>query len=154
MTTPDTRAIVSLAATMALTLALGACVSGPSRPVLDGPVTLRGRPLSIQFDNDARQHVHVYLVDGRQRQWLLGRIEPWSRATLSVPRAAVVGSMGFVQLAVLTGERVTLEVARDRRAAFTLAQPASAILSQRWMFTKGELMSLPVRGPRVGVDRE
>jgi hypothetical protein len=150
MTTPDARAIVSLAVTVAVTLALGGCVPGPSHPA-DGPVTLRGSPLTIDFDNDAREHVHVYLVDGRQRQWLLGRIEPWSRATLKVPRAAVVGNTGFVQLAVLTGERPTLQAVRDRRATLTLAQPASAVLSQRWMYAKGELMPMPLRKTRGDV---
>src|SRR5687768_8107496 len=115
MTTPHTRTIVSLAGTMAVTLALGACVPGPSRPPLDGPATLRGGPLTIRFDNDAREYAHVYLVDGRQHQWLLGRVEPWSRATLRIPAAALAGSPGFVRLAVITGERMTVQAARDRR---------------------------------------
>ena len=154
MTTPHTRALVSLAARMAVTLALGACVPGPSRPALDGPASMGGRPLTIRFDNHAHEHVHVYLVDGRQRQWLLGRVEPWARATLRIPAAALAGSPGFMQLAVLTGERLTLQAARDPRARFTAAQPPSAILSQRWMFAQGQLTPLPLRGARVDVGRQ
>jgi hypothetical protein len=153
MTTLRTRAFVSLAATTAVTLALGACAPGPSRPALDGPAPMDGRPIAIRFDNDAREHVHVYLVGG-QRQWLLGRVEPGARATLRIPEAALAGSLGSVQLAVLTGERLTLQAARDPRATFTVAQPASAILSQQWMFAQGQLTSLPLRGARWGVGRQ
>ncbi len=152
MTTPPTRAIVSLAATMAVTLALTACVPGPSRPALEGPASVDAPPLTIRFDNDAREHVHVYLV-GTQRQWLLGRVEPGARATLRIPEAALAGSPGSVQLAVLTGERLTLQAARHPRATFAVAQPASAILSQQWMFAQGQLTSLPLRGARWGVGR-
>jgi hypothetical protein len=153
MTTPRTRAIVSLAAMMAVTLALGACVRGPSRPALDGPASMDGRSLTIRFDNDAREHVHVYLI-GTQRQWLLGRVEAGARATLRLPEAALAGSPGFVQLAVLTGERMTLQAARHARATFTIAQPASAILSQQWMFAQGQLTSLPLGDARAGVGRQ
>jgi hypothetical protein len=112
-----------------------------------------GDPLTIRFDNGAREHVHVYLV-GRHRQWLLGRVEPGARATLRIPKAALAGYLGVVQLAVLTGERLTLQAARHSRATFTVAQPASAILSQRWMFAQGQLTSLPFRGARVGAGRQ
>ena len=47
-----------------------------------------------------------------------------------------------MRLAVLTGDRVTFQAARDPRATLTIAQPASAILSQRWKFSQGELTSL------------
>ena len=150
MTTPRTHPLVSLTATMALALALGACVPGPSVPALDPSATLGGRPLTIRFDNDSRDHVHVYLVDGRDRQWLLGRVEPWSQATLRLPAAALSESTGFVQLAVLTSERMTPQVTRNPRAMLTVAQPASAILSLRWMFAHGQLTPLPLG--RVGVD--
>jgi hypothetical protein len=154
MTTPRTRATVSLAAMLAVTLGAGGCVGGPSVPALDRPAPMDGRPTTIRFDNDAREHVHVYLVlIGRPRQWLLGRVEPGARATLRIPEAALAASTGFVQLAVLTGERMTLDAARNPRAAFTIAQPASAILSQEWMFAQGQLTSLPLRGARVGVGR-
>ena len=52
MTTPRSRALVSLAARMTLvTLALGACA--PSRPVLDGPAPTEGHRPAIGFDNAA-----------------------------------------------------------------------------------------------------
>jgi hypothetical protein len=154
MTTPRTHAIVSLAATMAVTLALGACVPGPSVPALDRSATMRSRPITIRFDNHGREHVHVYLVDGRDRQWLLGRVEPWSEATLRIPAAALAGSTGFVQLAVLTGERMTPQVTRNPSAMLTVAQPASAILSLRWMFAHGQLTPLPLGRARVDVGRQ
>ena len=153
MTTPHTRTIVSLAGTMAVTLALGACAPGSSRPALDRPGTLRGGPLVIRFDNAAREYAHVYLVDGRQHQWLLGHVEPWSRKTLRVPPAALAGS-GFVRLAVITGERMTPQAARDPRATFTAAQPASAILSQQYIFAHGQLTPMPLRRVRVDDDRQ
>jgi hypothetical protein len=109
--------------------------------------------LAIRFDNNAGEHVHVYLI-GEQREWLLGRVEPGARATLQIPEASLAGSPGFVQLAVLTGKRVTLQAARDARATFTVAQPASAILSQRWTFAQGQLTSLWRRGARVDVGRQ
>jgi hypothetical protein len=113
-----------------------------------------GRPLTIRFDNDGREYAHVYLVDGRHRQWLLGRVEPWSQATLRVPAAALAGNPGFVQLAVVTGESMTPQVARNPRATFTVAQPASAILSLQWMFAQGQLTPLPLRRGRVDVGRQ
>jgi hypothetical protein len=138
---------------MALTIAFAACVRGPSRPALDGPVAMDGHPIAIRFDNVAPEHVHVYLI-ATQRQWLLGRVPPGARATLRVPKAALARSEGFVQLAVIRGERITLQAARHPHAMFTIAQPASAILSQRWMFVHGQLTSLPLQGARMRVDRQ
>ena len=92
MTTPRTRALVSLTATIAVTLALAACAPGRSVPAVGRPLAMDGRLLTVAFDNDGREHVHVYLVDGRQGQWLLGRIDPWSQETLRIPAAALVGS--------------------------------------------------------------
>jgi hypothetical protein len=154
MTTPHTRALVSATVALSLTLAFGACVRHQSRPAGDGAATLdrRREPLNIRFDNTAREHVHVYLVTV-ERQWLLGRVEPGARATLEIPEASLRGSAGFARLAVLTGERITPQVARDPRATFTIAQPASAIVSQRWMFSDGQLNSLGVWGSRPPIDR-
>ena len=152
MTTSRTRAIVSLAAGLSLTLALGACVRGPTRPALDGPASMEGRPLTIRFDNDAREHVHVYLI-GEKREWLLGRIEAGARRTLTIPPASRAGSGGFVQLAVIVGERPTLQAARNARSIIAIAQPASEIVSQRWMLTQGQLASLPLRRGQVDVGR-
>lgn len=150
MTTSGTRAIVSLAA-LTMMLAFGACVRQQSRATLDGPATTASDALAIRFDNYAREHVHVYLVS-EQRQWLLGRVEAGARAMLRIPEASLVASQGRVQLAVLTGERITLRVVRDPRATFTVAQPASAILSQRWTFVQGQLTSLGLSGtPDQGI---
>jgi hypothetical protein len=156
MITPRTRAIVSLAATLTAALALGACARSPARP---GPAAradvaaLAGRPATIRFDNGGRERVLVYLV-GEQREWLLGRVEPGARATLRLPRASLAGSPGLVRLAVLAGERLTLQAARDPRATVattTIAQPVSTILSQRWTFAQGQLTSL--WGPRTPAPR-
>ena len=154
MTTPQTRAIVSLTATMAVTLALGACVSGPSSPAMDRPASIGSPLLTVLFDNDGREYVHVYLVDGRQQQWLLGRVDPWSQGTLRIPAAALVGSAEFMRLAVIPGERLTPQAALSPRAAFTTAQPAAAILSQRYLFAQGQLTPLPLRGVRLDVRRQ
>ena len=73
--------------------------------------------------------MHVYLVDER-REWLLGRVEPGSVATLRIPDASLAEGVGSMRLAVTTGERLTLQAALDPRATFTIAQPAAAILSE------------------------
>jgi len=96
---------------------------------------------AIRFDNNGREHVHVYLID-ENRQWLLGRVEPGAIATLRLPEEALADRPMFVRLAVLSGERMTLQVARHPRAALTVAQPALAITTRRWWFAQGELMSL------------
>ena len=152
MTTLRTRAIVSLAAAVTLTLALGGCVRGASAPASYRPASSEASPLAIRFDNDAREHVHVYLV-GERREWLLGRVEPGAHATLRIPEASLTGSPGFMRLAVLTGQRQTLQAARNPRATLTIAQPPSGLLSQRWMLVQGQLTSLPVGTARVDVGR-
>ena len=141
MIRPRIRALVSLAVAMTVTLALGACVRAPSRPAVVGPAPIENATLAIRFENDARERVHVYLI-GERREWLLGRVEPGAVATLRFPEESLAENSGFVQLAVLMGERVTLQAGRDPRATFTVAQPASEILSQRWMFAQGQLKSL------------
>lgn len=152
MTTPRTRAVVSLAVTAtafrmtAITmtaLALGACARTPT-PAVEAPAPVEGAewfPLSIRFDNDAREYVHVYLI-GDGRQWLLGRVEPGAVGTLKIPAEAFGGKLRFVQLAVIQGGRLTPDAAHDRRAELTILQPATSILSQQWRFTQGEIRSL------------
>lgn len=149
MTTPRTCPIVSLAAWLSLTLALGACVRGQAGPALDVPAAVQESPLTVRFDNGAREHVHVYLI-GEKREWLLGRVEAGTRRTLRIPAASLAAGEGFVQLAVIAGERPTLQAARNARAMLALAQPASEIVSQRWMLTQGQLTSLPL--PREQLD--
>ena len=140
MTTPYRRAFVSTAATMIVALALGACVRQlPPRPEVRS--FSDDRALTFRFDNDGREHVHVYLI-GVERQWLLGRVEPGGIATLRIPVDAIDASARFVRLAVLTGERVTLQASRDPRATLTIEQPVSAVLGQRWRFSEGKLTSL------------
>ena len=141
MTTARRRAFVSIAATMTLTLALGACVSAAPRPALDGLMATDTRPLTIRFDNLARENVDVYLI-GAKREWLLGRVAPGAIASLRLPDGAIDEGSMMVRLAVLAGERPTFQAARHPRAMLTMAQPASAILSQQWTFSQGALTSL------------
>ena len=138
MTTPRRRAIVSIAATM-MALALGACVRAPAHPEPGEVRATHTRTLSIRFDNSGRERVHVYLL-GMQRGWLLGRVEPGAVTTLPIPEAALAEGPTNLRLAVLVGERATLEAAR-RAPAQTVSQPASAILAQRWRFSRGEIVS-------------
>ena len=135
------RGFVSIAATLTLTLALGGCASAPSHPVQNRPGPTLSDLLSIRFDNPSRETVDVYLI-GTKREWRLGRVAPGAIATLRLPDEAFAEGSMMVRLAVLAGERVTFEAARDPRAVMTVAQPASTILSQRWTFSQGNLTSL------------
>jgi hypothetical protein len=147
MSTPQARTPFSFAATLLMTLTLGACVAGPSRPASHGPTPVTAAPLAIRFDNGDREHVHVYLV-GQRREWLLGRVEPGATTTLRLPDASLADDPGFVQLAVVPGGRVTQRAARDPRAKLTIAQSASAIMSRQWRFAQGELTSPVPRADR------
>lgn len=138
MTTLCRRAFVSIAATMTITLTLGACVSSPSRSVLRGPISTE---MTIRFDNLARESVDVYLI-GVKREWLLGRVAPGAIASLRLPDEAFAEGAMLVRLAVLAGERMTFAAARNARTVLTVAQPATAILTQRWTFSQGNLTSL------------
>ena len=140
MTTPCRRAFVSIAATMIIALALGACIRAPSRPMPDRQMSTDTRMLTIRFDNFAHESVRVYLI-GEKREWLLGRVEQGAIAILRVPDAVLTEGSTIVRLAVLVGEPATLEAARHARA-LSVAQPASAILSQRWRFLRGDLTSM------------
>jgi len=135
---------------LVLPLTLSACVAGPSRTASHGPAPVEAGPLAIRFDNGAREHVHVYLV-GQRREWLLGRVEPGATTTLRLPEASLADDPGFVQLAVVSGGRVTQRAARDPRAKLTIAQSASAILSRQWRFAQGELTSPLPRAERGGL---
>jgi hypothetical protein len=124
---------------MTATLTLGACFQAAS--ARDGPSPMGDGPLAIRFDNGAPEHVHVYLI-GETRQWLLGRVEPGAIATLRIPEESLARSSTFVRLAVIAGERLTLQAARNTRATLTIAQPLSAIVTQRWSFSQGTLTSV------------
>ena len=139
MPTLRRRALVSLVAAMTAALTLGACFQAASGR--GGPSPMGDGPLAIRFDNGAGEHVHVYLI-GEKRQWLLGRVEPGAIATLRIPEESLAGNAMFVRLAVIAGERLTLQAARNTRATLTLAQPMSAILSQQWSFSQGRLTSV------------
>ncbi len=149
MTTPRTRALVSFAAAMALTLVLGACARTPSRPAVENPAPVELPPLTIRFDNNEREYVRVYLINA-QREWPLGRVEPGATASLRIPEASLAGSFRFFQLAVIVGGPMTLRASRDPRATFTIAQPAPSLLSHRWRFAEGQLT--PLRMPDRGAD--
>jgi hypothetical protein len=104
------------------------------------------------FDNDAREHVHVYLVSD-QRQWYLGRVEAGIRSTLRVPEESLGPDARRLQLAVVAGGPLSPRVTLDHRAEFTIAQPASRLLLQDWRFTQNQLVSVPVGRARVGILR-
>jgi hypothetical protein len=145
------RALVSLAATMTLTVGLSGCATAPSHH-LDNPAPVESHAQTIRFDNGGREYVHVYLI-GHQREWLLGRVEPGAVATLKLPDESMTDASGFVQLAVISGERATLRASRDLRARTTMLQPISSIVQQRYQFAQGELLSLALRGAAVDVSR-
>jgi hypothetical protein len=125
-----------------MTLALGACVSAPSRPVLDRPISRGANLLSIHFDNLSRQTVDVYLI-GTRREWMLGRVAPGGVASLRLPDEAFAGGSMMVRLAVVAGEPENFAVARDPRAVFSITQPASVFPSNRWSYSQGNLISVP-----------
>ena len=138
---------VTMTVALAATLALGACARGPAPSTWDGTAEMPER-LSIRFDNEAQTYVDVYLV-GERREWWLGRVAAGALRTLRIPEEAPAASPGFVRLAVLADSRVTLNAASDPRATFTIAQPASALMSQRWTFTQRQLASPELFGTRL-----
>ena len=146
MTTPRTRAIVSLAGALSATLVLGACVRPQPYTALTEPTSMQDASVrTVRFDNTANEHAHVYIVTD-ERQWLLGRVEPGARATLRIPEEALAARANRVQLAVVTGGRITPQVARDPRATFTIAQPASALVSHRWTLMQGQISPVGLSG--------
>lgn len=157
MTTPRTRvivsAVVSVVVSMIVTNVLAACAGGRSSLASDDPAAAVATAVSptIAFDNDAREHVQVYLVSDR-RQWYLGRVEPGARRTLRVPDEAVLTSPQRLQLAVMVGQAITPRVSGDPLAMFSIAQPAARLFSQDWTIAQGQLVSAPIRRTRLGVD--
>ena len=150
MTTLRMRALVSLGVTLSISLA--ACAGGPARAALDGSASSEAAaPRAIRFDNQGREHVHVYLV-GEKREWLLGRVEPGATAVLRIPEEALGETDELVQLAVLAGGQMTLDAARDARTRLSISQPVSRIASQRWRLVQGQLTPLWVRGRLASAD--
>ena len=157
MTTPRTRVIVSpvlsVVVSLIVTNVLAACGGGRASLASSDPTAVLATAVSpaIAFDNDAREHVQVYLVSDK-RQWYLGRVEPGARRTLRVPDEAVVSSPQRLQLAVMVGQPIAAHVSGDPRAMFTLAQPATSLFSQDWSVAQGQLVSAPIRRARFGVN--
>jgi hypothetical protein len=154
MTTPRIRSLVSFVAALTFTLTLGGCASAPARLAVNAVE----QPLTFRFDNEARDYVHVYLIGTRQ-EWLLGRVEPGARATLRIPDEVAAEDLGSMQLAVRTGERVTLRAATEARTATTIVQPAAELLSLRWTFSQtstrvGQLTPHAIIGPRALLGRQ
>jgi len=145
MSTTRTLSLVSFGLALTFTLPLAGCARASSRLASDGIAATDEARLSFRFDNEARDDVHVYLV-GAKREWLLGRVAPGARATLRIPEDALAENPGFMRLAVLAGQHATLRAAAESRAAISMDQPATAIVSQRWTFSQtsanGKLISL------------
>lgn len=139
MTTTRPRALVSLVPIFVVGVLSVACGQGAYRSGLNAPATERARTLSIRFDNGARDYVRVYLI-GARRQWSLGRVEAGATATLEIPEDILAEGGRFVQLAVLAGERMTLDAAHHPQVATSLLQPTLTMASQRWTFTEGQLV--------------
>jgi hypothetical protein len=125
---------------MIITLAVNACASSRSEP--NARMAIDALPLTIRFDNTGRDRVDVYLI-GVKREWILGRVEPGAIVSLRSPEEALAKGSMYVRLAVIAGEPVTFEAARNPRARLSIAQPAAVILSQEWRFSQGELTPLP-----------
>ena len=156
MITPVARLTVSclsLAALFGTTLVLGACAGGASPVTSGGVVVTPERPLAIDFENEAETYVDVYLI-GEKREWWLGRLAAGARGTLRIREEALTTESGFLKLAVLADAPRTLQAARDPRATFSLTEPASRLLAQRWTFTKTPLASPEIFGARVGLGRQ
>jgi hypothetical protein len=99
----------------------------------------------MQFRNDAMVSVDVYLISA-QFQWRLGRVPPGIRAVLRVPESAIESAMGVVRVAVIPGSQMSAQADRDPRVVFAIAQPVSAVLSQRWTFRQPAAAALQLEG--------
>ena len=139
MTTLSTRALVSLF-TVLIPIACTSRTPAAQSPSV-APAAERVPDPGFAFDNDARQRVHVYLVSP-QRQWLLGRVEPGTRAWLRLPTRAMGSEGGMVRLVVIENASVTLQAARDPYAVQSMAQPAVSLLDRQWSFSQNQLKSL------------
>jgi len=142
MTTRRVRSLVSTASIVSVTgvvaaLGLTACFGSPQAP--DPEIA------TIQFDNQATVYVDVYLV-GAQFQWRLGRVPPGMRAVLRIPESAIESTMGAVRVAAIPGSQVSGQADRDPKAVFAIAQPVSAVLSQRWTFRQPAAAALQLEG--------
>jgi hypothetical protein len=121
----------------AAALGLTACAGRPQRP--------EPEIATMQFRNDAMVSVDVYLISA-QFQWRLGRVPPGIRAVLRVPESAIESAMGVVRVAVIPGSQMSAQADRDPRVVFAIAQPVSAVLSQRWTFRQPAAAALQLEG--------
>jgi hypothetical protein len=142
MTTRGVRWLVSAASIVsamcgAAALGLTACAGRPQRP--------EPEIATMQFRNDAMVSVDVYLISA-QFQWRLGRVPPGIRAVLRVPESAIDSAMGVVRVAVIPGSQMSAQADRDPRVVFAIAQPVSAVLSQRWTFRQPAAAALQLEG--------
>jgi len=147
MNTSAVRATVSFVThTLALSamVSIAACSRAGSPDTWSGPLATPGGRFTIRFDNEAPTYVDVYLVTD-QREWRLGRVAPGARTALRLPEQSLTAS-GFVRLAVLADAQYSVQAAHDPRAVFTIAQPASQLLSQQWTFLAKPLASAQVFG--------
>ena len=142
MNTPAIRSMVSVASLSAALLVspVAGCVRAPARDALQPTPRERAPHATIRFENEAQVQVDVYLV-AEQREWRLGRVAPGAVTQLEVPDVALTRTPGFVRLAVIAGGPMSVQAAYDRRATYTIAQPATELLSQRFTFAQGQLAS-------------
>jgi hypothetical protein len=145
MTTQTTRrARVLVPLLVAFTSAACASTTAASRQAggASGRESSPPARLMVQVENESRERIQVYLV-GQTRDWFLGRVEAGTHAMLYVPDRSL--TMGTMRLAVLAGDQLTSQAARDPRAVLSMDQPTGAIVGQRWVFAQGALM--PMRVP-------
>ena len=145
MTTPCTRAPVSLAVALSLALTLGGCAAASSR-LADGEGAASESTASVvPFHNEGRIAVRVYLIDDRH-QWMLGRVEAGARALLRIPVDATGENVSWMRIAVTDGGPLGSGTARDGRTVTAETQPLAMILSQQWAFSQtfagGQVTSL------------
>lgn len=142
MITPAIRSMVSVASLSAALIVspVTGCVRAPAPDALQPTPRERAPHATIRFENEAQVQVDVYLV-AEQREWRLGRVAPGAITLLTLPDAALTQTPGFVRLAVIAGGPMTVQAAREPRATFTIAQPAAELLSQRFTFAEGQLVS-------------
>jgi hypothetical protein len=139
MITPARRGIVSAVSMVSLAVAgiVTPAITGCAR--MQQPVAwdASAQRAAFRFDNEGDRQVDVFLV-ADQREWRLGRVAPGARMTLRIPEEAITSATGFVRLAVVTGDPMSVQGARDPRAIVTIAQPVSQLLLQRWTFVQGQ----------------
>jgi hypothetical protein len=99
------------------------------------------RPLALRFTNQGHARLHVYLV-GEKRDWLLGRVEAGMTTWLAVPVRTLASDAGTMRIAVLAGAPPTLRAEREARTVASMAETVASLLTRRWTFTQGQLVSL------------